>query len=61
MINKETVVLFCITPLIICGDVYAIIKIADEVINFYNRRIKPCINKKKKTKLEAEEWMNYTE
>ena len=61
MIDKETIVLFCITPIIICGDIYIITIMADEIINFYNRRIKPLRKKKKKSKLEAEEWMNYTE
>lgn len=61
MIDKETIVLFCITPIIICGDIYVITIMIDEIINIYNRRIKPLRKKKKKSKLESEEWMNYTE
>ena len=61
MIDKETIVLFCITPIIIDGDIYIITIMVDELINFYNTRIKPLRKKKKKSKLEAEEWMNYTE
>lgn len=61
MIDKETIILFCVTPIIIGGDIYIITIMVDELINFYNRRIKPLRKKKKKSKLEAEEWMNYTE
>lgn len=60
--NKENIfVMVCIMPIVIAGNIYVFAIMIDEIINIYNRRIKPHRKKKKKSKLESEEWMNYTE